>query len=217
MKSKITRFTSVSAILLAGAMVAPAAGEACTRVVYLGPDDNIITARSMDWNTDIGTNLWSFPRGMRRSGAAGANSIEWTSKYGSVVASAYDVATTDGLNEAGLSANLLWLLESEYPDYDGSEPGLSVAAWAQYVLDNFATVEEAVDALREEPFVVVTAQVPGQDRLAALHLSLSDATGDSAIIEYVDGQQVIHTRSIWSSSWSTCPLVRRTRFIVPAR
>jgi len=27
----------------------------CTRVVYLGPEDTIITARSMDWKKDMGT------------------------------------------------------------------------------------------------------------------------------------------------------------------
>jgi choloylglycine hydrolase len=34
--------------------------------------------------------------------------------------------------------------------------------------------------------------VPGEERLATLHLSMSDAIGDSAIIEYIDGKQVIH-------------------------
>lgn len=52
------------------------------------------------------------------------------------------------MNEAGLMANLLWLVESEYPTFGkGSKPGLTIAAWAQYVLDNFATVQEAVAAL----------------------------------------------------------------------
>ena len=60
------------------------------------------------------------------------------------------------------------------------------------MLDNFATVQEAVDALAKQPFTVVTASVPGEERLATLHLSLSDASGDSAIIEYIDGKQVIH-------------------------
>jgi choloylglycine hydrolase len=129
---------------------------------------------------------------MKRSGEAGPNSIQWTSKYGSVIASAYDVSTTDGMNEAGLVANVLWLVESSYPKYDGKTPGLSLAAWAQYVLDNFATVQEAVDALAKEPFTIVTASVPGEQRLATLHLSLSDARGDSAIVEYIDGKQVIH-------------------------
>src|SRR5699024_5395075 len=55
-----------------------------------------------------------------------------------------------------------------------------------------ATVEEAVKTLKKEPFTLVTANVPGQERLATLHLSLSDATGDSAIVEYINGKQVIH-------------------------
>lgn len=168
------------------------AALACTRVVYLGPDGNIVTARSMDWKVDVATNLWIFPRGMARTGEAGPNTLKWTSRYGSVIATGYDISTTDGVNEAGLAANVLWLVESQYPKFDGSKPGLTIAAWAQYVLDRFGSVREAVEALRQEPFTPVTDNVPGEDRLATLHLSLSDATGDSAIIEYIDGKQVIH-------------------------
>lgn len=181
--------TTVFASLLVLAQV-PA--EACTRLVYLGPGDNIITARSMDWKSDVATNLWALPRGIKRNGQAGPNSFEWTAKYGSVVATGYDVSTTDGVNEAGLNANLLWLVESEYPKFDQSKPGLTIAAWAQYVLDSFATVEEAVAALEKEPFTIVTDNVPGENRLTTLHLSISDRTGDSAIVEYIGGKQVIH-------------------------
>ena len=193
MISKNRSLTSIcTAMLVSTSMLVSSAAQACTRFVYLGANDQVITARSMDWKVDVGTNLWVFPRGMKRSGEAGPNSIQWTSKYGSVIASAYDVSTTDGMNEAGLVANVLWLVESSYPKYDGKTPGLSLAAWAQYVLDNFATVQEAVDALAKEPFTIVTANVPGEQRLATLHLSLSDSSGDSAIVEYIDGKQVIH-------------------------
>jgi choloylglycine hydrolase len=148
----------------------------------------------MDWKVDVGTNLWIFPRGMNRTGEAGPQSIQWTSKYGSVIATGYDVSTTDGMNEKGLAANLLWLVESKYPDpHTSKKPPLAISLWAQYFLDNFATVEEAVNALKDEPFTAVTADVPGeQGRLATVHLAISDATGDSAIFEYVDGKQVIH-------------------------
>jgi penicillin V acylase-like amidase (Ntn superfamily) len=183
---------AISAVLVSASLLFSPAAKSCTRFVYLGANDQVITARSMDWKSDVGTNLWVFPRGMKRSGEAGPNSIQWTSKYGSVIASAYDISTTDGMNEAGLVANVLWLVESSYPKYDGKTPGLSIAAWAQYVLDNFATVQEAVDALAKEPFTIVTDNIPGEDRLATLHLSLSDASGDSAIIQYIDGKQVIH-------------------------
>lgn len=186
------------AMALCAAMILPlgigdmSTADACTRFVYHGAHDEVITARSMDWKSDVGTNLWIFPRGMKRSGMAGPNSVRWVSKYGSVIASGYDISTTDGMNEAGLVANVLWLAESSYPQYDGKTPGLSLAAWAQYVLDNFATVKEAVETLEKEPFTIVTTHVPGENRLATLHLSLSDASGDSAIIEYIDGKQVIH-------------------------
>ncbi|WP_123027780.1 linear amide C-N hydrolase [Mycolicibacterium stellerae] len=164
----------------------------CTRVVYLGTGERIVTGRSMDWKTEIGTNLWVFPRGVKRTGEAGPDSAEWTSKYGSVVASGFDISTADGLNEAGLAANVLWLAESEYPANNGDRPAMSLALWAQYVLDNFATVAEAVDALTAVPLRVVTAEIPGQGLLGTVHLAMSDASGDSAIIEYIDGEQVIH-------------------------
>ncbi len=165
----------------------------CTRVVYLGENERVITARSMDWKMDIATNLWAFPRGMQRSGQAGQNSLQWTSKYGSVIASGYDISTTDGVNEKGLAANLLWLVESKYPEFDNrSPPGLSIAAWAQYILDTFPDVASAITAIENNPYTIVTAGVPGETRLATLHLSLSDPSGDSAIIEYIDGKQTIH-------------------------
>ncbi|TDS55276.1 linear amide C-N hydrolase [Myroides indicus] len=168
--------------------------NACTRVVYKGPQNTIITARSMDWKSEIDANLWIFPRGMERFGNVGDNSIKWTSKYGSVITSAWDIATTDGMNEKGLVANVLWLVESEYPQFNpqGSKPGLTISAWAQYVLDNFATVKEAVDELGKEDFVIVSDFIPGTDKFTTLHLSLSDATGDNAIFEYINGKLKIH-------------------------
>lgn len=193
--------STVCALSLAALTLGSAVSLACTRFVYkdVQNPDYPITARSMDWAEDTETNLWIFPRELKRSGAAGEHSLEWTSKYGSVIASAFDsnpnmASTTDGVNEKGLAANVLWLAESEYPKAapTAKKPGLSIAAWAQYVLDNFATVDEAVKALQEEKFTLVTKDLPHQDRKATLHLSLSDSSGDSAIIEYIDGKQVIH-------------------------
>ena len=166
--------------------------EACTRVVYQGKDNTVLTARSMDWKEDTRSNLWIFPRGMKRNGVIGKNPLEWTSKYGSVVASAYDICSTDGMNEKGLVANLLWLAESEYPQWDGKKPGLSIAAWVQYILDNFATVDEAVSYVEKGTFEVVSDMMPDGTRMATLHLSISDADGDNAIFEYIGGELKIH-------------------------
>src|SRR5690554_16890 len=167
---------------------------ACTRVVYHGLNGTVVTARSMDWKDDIPANLWVFPRGIERNGEVGTSSLQWKSKYGSVITSSWDIASSDGMNEKGLVGNLLWLVESEYPKFekDKNTSGLSVSLWLQYVLDNFSTVEEAVDALKKEEFVVVSSNIPGTDKFVTVHLSISDKTGDSAIFEYIDGTLVIH-------------------------
>jgi penicillin V acylase-like amidase (Ntn superfamily) len=180
-------------MILASALATEA--QACTRVVYKGLDGLVMTGRTMDFSIDIPANLWLFPRGMERSGEVGPNSLTWTSRYGSIVASSWDIASPDGMNEKGLVANMLWLVKSEYPVFDpqpGARKGLTIAAWAQYVLDRFATVAEAVAELRQEAFVVVTDFIPGTDKFTTVHLSLSDPTGDSAILEYIDGKLVIH-------------------------
>ncbi|WKL16393.1 linear amide C-N hydrolase [Comamonas testosteroni] len=180
-------------VLGVSGLAAVSSSWACTRLVFQGANGHVITARSMDWKSDIVSNLWVLPRGMQRTGETGPNTVRWTSKYGSVITSGYDISTTDGVNEAGLNANLLWLVESQYPAFGAdSKPGLSIAAWAQYVLDNFATVQQAVAALSKEPFTLVSDAMPGENRLTTVHLSISDASGDSAIVEYIGGKQVIH-------------------------
>lgn len=168
--------------------------NACTRVVYKGPAKTVITARSMDWKSETDPNIWIFPKGMQRNGKVGPLSVEWTSKYGSIIASAWDIATTDGMNEKGLVANILWLGESEYPKFDpnGNKQGIAISLWAQYVLDNFATVEETVKQLKNAPFVVVSDYIPGTERFTTLHLSISDAQGDNAVFEYIGGKLVVH-------------------------
>jgi choloylglycine hydrolase len=179
--------------LAAAAALLAAEAQACTRVVYRGPNATYLTARSMDFKDPIVSNLWVFPRGMKRHGAAGARSVEWTSTYGSMIVSGYEISTVDGMNEAGLNANLLWLANAGYPADDGATPRLSLSLWAQYFLDQFATVEAAVKHARAMPVQVVSGEVPGRPgSLAPLHLSLSDATGDNAIFEWIDGKLQVH-------------------------
>ena len=165
--------------------------EGCTRVLYQGSEKVFITARSMDWVEDMHSNIWVFPKGIERNGAAGPNSITWVAKYGSVIVSSYELGTADGINEKGLVANLLYLVESSYSDHKNTKPLLSISLWAQFVLDNFATVKEAVRKLCSEPFQILSSTLPN-GRPAQLHLSISDETGDSAIFEYIDGELIVH-------------------------
>lgn len=182
----------VSALTLSTLLITVEA-HACTRVVYEGDAGRIMTGRNMDFRDPMVSNFWVFPRGMKRNGEAGERSFEWTSKYGSLAVSGYDISTVDGINEEGLNASLLWLNATTFPKDDNSTPRMSLSLWAQFYLDQFKTVDEAVKYTRDNPIQIVSGEVPGRPgSLAPLHLTLSDATGDSAVLEWIDGELKIH-------------------------
>ena len=149
-----TALINLSVIMLPSLSAIP-----CTRVVYTGLEDLIITGRTMDWKEDLKTNIYVFPRGIERRGGITDNCIKWKSKYGSVICSGYDIGSPDGMNEKGLCANLLFLEESEYERINEKRPVLSISLWEQYVLDNFATVEEAIRQLGKDEFVLNTGEI----------------------------------------------------------
>jgi choloylglycine hydrolase len=126
--------------------------------------------------------------------------LKWKATHGTVVVA----GTTDpegpidgvfdGMNEKGLVANLLYLAETDFgPPPENDKPRLSFCAWTQYVLSQYATVGEVVKAFREDPVhIVPIAFGPGKKAHPTVHLSISDPSGDSAIIEYIKGKPVIH-------------------------
>ena len=184
---KIFAKVSLSVIMMASCLAVNS--QACTRVICKS-DDRIITARSMDWEENIPTSLWIFPKGIDRDGGINKDSIKWKSKYGSVVAVGFDSVTGDGMNEKGLVVNLLWLSEADYGE--SNKPTLSIGALAQYVLDLYPNVSEAVKGLKKYDFQIIAPILPGDDRQAAMHLTISDSSGDSAIVEFIDGKIKIH-------------------------
>jgi len=165
--------------------------DACTRVVYIGDKGTVITGRTLDWKENIPTNLYVMPRGIERTSYDTENSMKWTSKYGSVVAVGYDVGVSEGLNEEGLVCNLLFLPGTVYQTENETRIPMSSAVWAQYVLDNFATTSEAVEAMKADRFYIDAPVMPGGTS-TTLHMAISDSTGNSAIIEYLDGNLTIH-------------------------
>ena len=164
----------------------------CTRILWStggAPGAGVVlVGRSMDWYEDTATDLWAFPRGMKHA-QSGENMIAWTSRYGSVVSAMYNAFSVDGLNEVGLVANGLYLTEADYGVRDVSRPGVGLPVVIQYVLDSFGTVGEVVDAF-SAGLQVVPVLLGGEPGTA--HISVSDATGDSAIIEFLDGRTTIH-------------------------
>jgi penicillin V acylase-like amidase (Ntn superfamily) len=163
----------------------------CTRAMWTTVGGAVFVGRTMDWEHDMRTNIWALPAGMKRDGLV-PGGLSWTSRFGSVVATAYDIAASDGMNDAGLGAHLLWLAESDYVERDPARPALAPSIWMQYFVDNFATVAEAVTFLEQTPVQIVAQIDPVSGEDITVHLVLDDAGGDSAIVEYIAGHTRIH-------------------------
>lgn len=170
-------------------MSVPEGAMACTRIFWNDNGKAMLVARTMDLGFSDQPRLVVYPRGIPRTGLSGdgQNPLRWTSRYGSVAVTAFGEATTSGMNEKGLAADLLSMEGTVYEARDPSRPGVSVM-WAQYFLDTCATVQEALSAM--EGFQVVPQKVAGRDW--PLHLSLEDATGDSAVVEFLNGSMTVH-------------------------
>lgn len=185
------KYTHKIVLFIASLLIFMPAAYSCTRVLNAN-SNSVVVARTMDWTDELYTNLWIQPRGIERHGLVIDNPITWHSQYGSLITTAFDRTTTDGLNEAGLAAHILWLEESDYGTRDATQKGLSIVMWAQYYLDNFKNVSDAVTATQAHPFQLVGFTDPDTQKTLKLHLALDDASGDSAIIEYVGGKLHIH-------------------------
>jgi penicillin V acylase-like amidase (Ntn superfamily) len=172
--------------------------EACSRATWCGSNGDVVTGRSMDWPYDFNTHFYIIPRDELNVGLKGGYS--WKSKYGAVVlAGALNSGgpingVFDGLNERGLGVNMLYLAETDFgPAATSSSRKISWAAWLQYVVSNFATVNEALAEIKKNPITLVPVNFgPGSAAHPSVHLSLTDASGDSAIMEYLKGRLVVH-------------------------
>jgi penicillin V acylase-like amidase (Ntn superfamily) len=167
----------------------------CTRVLDNRHPLAVVAGRTMDWPESTEPVLTVFPRGMDRDGGllGGHRVVEgeaatWTSIHGSLVTTIYGIGTADGINERGLAAHMLFFKPTDFGPRDPAQPGLNAGLWAQYVLDNAATVAEALTLLEHVQLVLIESH----GVKATVHLALEDASGDSAIIEYIDGKRSVH-------------------------
>lgn len=181
--------------LAASAFAFVQAADACSRILWNDNNVAVVTGRTMDWPESTEPKLVVFPRGVSRDGGrigteiiVKDNAAKWTSKFGSLVTSIYGIGAVDGLNERGLGIHMLYLNAADFGPRDGSKPAVHAGLWGQYLLDNAQSVTEALQLL--EGIQIVMAEARGHK--ANLHLAMEDASGDSAIVEYIGGKPVIH-------------------------
>lgn len=187
MKSGLKTLISCAVMGFIGSFAAAPKAEACTRVIYEGTDSLIIVGRSLDWKTPIPTNVYVYPRGMEKQGSNKSNAVKWTSKYGAVYAVGYDAGVTEGMNEMGLSVNGLFCKGTIYSNKNNDDrPSMTLAVFPAWILDLCATTDEAVDLLKNQDFTLTGSTFDG-GTVSALHWGITDRSGHTVIVEFIDG------------------------------
>lgn len=165
----------------------PLGTEACT-TFCLKDGNAVIFGRSFDFAAGEGQ-IHVNQRGVRKTAliAPPETPLIWTSVYGSISFNQHGREFPyGGTNEAGLVIEQMMHEDQAggYPALDGRH-GLEELQWIQYQLDMSATVAQVIGS---DAAVRIS-----QASLAPLHFLVSDAHGDIAAIEYVDGRMVVHT------------------------
>ena len=144
--------------------------------------------------SDLKSEMMLVPRSMAFSSALGdgKTGAAWKNPYGFVGVNAAGLAyATDGMNEAGLTVGALFFPGfAKYQEVKADELAttVSIVDLVNYILSNFKTVDEVREAMPKIR-VVRNAEIEKEFGMPLpLHHVVSDATGASMVIEYMDGQ-----------------------------
>ncbi len=194
----------VSAILVSMTSIATTDTQACSNVFVLGgnaQDPNSIravVARNMDFAQQMGNKFGYGARGLVNTSdinmpqSSPVTPLTWTNKYAFAGQTPYySVYLNDGVNTEGLYVGLLQMSDfTSFPVYNPKDPRpeLGVLDAVNYALGTSASVKEALSNFKNAQFVV-NAGVEGNTIMGfPFHLVLRDKSGDSAVIEWVDGK-----------------------------
>jgi len=157
----------------------------CTTFV-LNKHQQIIYGRNFDFeygsgfivNNQRNINKYAFV-------ARETNVAKWTSKYGSITFNQFGKEFPyGGMNEKGLVIAQLYLSQTKYPEID-KRPAISVLQWIQYQLDVSSSVAEVIES---DKIIRITNEVP-----IGVHFLVCDSQGNSATIEFINGELVYRT------------------------
>ncbi|PMG52529.1 linear amide C-N hydrolase [Vibrio splendidus] len=177
-----------TAIIATFSMGVVTAAEACTRLLWDTQDQGTFVSRTVDWSEPTNVHLVNIPKNSAYLTHLN-NSNQVTSKYDVTGLTTYR-QITDGMNSEGLSGNVLYDRNMDTDDSTQADD-LGTLTYLKHVLSQFSTVEEAVKFVeKSQPAIEF---VPGIPVRIALHISLQDTSGDSAIIEFrAEGPRVWH-------------------------
>ncbi len=199
MKKPLLTILSIAVLL----SVSPIIVNACTSFVIKTQDGSPIYGRTMEWGAfDLHSDLVLVPRNLSFSSelGGGKQGMTWRNKFGFVAINAVKKPfIMDGMNETGLTLGVLYFPGfAEYQPFKAGEESTTLNNVDQcaYILGQFETVGEITEALPKLRVIHNEDIDKAFGAPSPLHLIVTDNTGASIVIEYVDGKLNIHDNKI---------------------
>lgn len=185
----------VAATTLSVALAGQAA-MACTGIVLHAEDGTTVPARTMEFGFNLHSDIVAVPAGTEFTTLAlnpDATGFSYKTKYGFAGANGFDKPmVVDGMNSEGLYFGIFYFAgsaELETLTDENRGHAISSEELGNWVLGQFATVEEVRQALPQ--LTVVGTDIAEIGGVAPVHYAVTDASGDSIVIEYTkDGLRI---------------------------
>jgi len=177
----------------------------CTCFSAMDQNSDRLFGRNLDWSCDAALLLFTDPS----NGYASVSMVDltyfgvdshkpgWLKRY-SLLGAPY--LPFDGMNECGVAVGIMTVPHAD-GGHDPNKETLGLMRLIREILNHASTVEQAT-AIAEKYNITFTYGPPA-------HLQVSDVHGDSAIIEFVDGETTITQKEL---PWQVC-----TNFIVSGK
>lgn len=196
---KIALTLAVTATLSAGIV---ATSQACTSAIY-NHGDASLSVRTMDWFGHDDAVVIGSGKGIESRYADTNEGLTTSSKYASLkIKSFRPQVVAEAMNEHGLVARILYLgldYTQMAPERAGV-PDVAASKFPSYAVDNFTSVEDVVSAIPNidiiQDSVCDLPKHEGECMPAPVHYHLTDAKGESAVIEFIRGEIKIYRGDI---------------------
>ena len=161
----------------------------CSTLSVKNTDGGNLFGRNFDWNTCNALIISSRPDNGYASVStvnmdfiqAGGLDISRLPDTAQAIIGLY--APLDGMNEKGLAVSVNMIEDSDTIEQDTDKPDITTTTAIRLLLDQAADVEEARELLSQYDFHASMGMM--------VHLALSDAEGNSVVVEYVNNEMIV--------------------------
>ena len=183
-------------------LFATSTAEACTGIMIKTKDGKTVHGRTLEFGVEVSTSLVAVPLNYQFVGKTdNGDGMKYISKYSMTGIITYtDMNIADGMNSAGLSCGAFYFPTiAKYTPLtkENQSKALSPLDFNNWILAQFATVDEVKKAIENNEVVIVPTVLDGWGAASPpFHYIIYDKSGKSIVVEPIDGKLVVRDNPI---------------------